>query len=66
MTVDALHAAEIVLTVPSPEAVTREPDEVARVVGRRDQPLLVVVAAETLLDATGRVSRSIVLRIAAA
>jgi hypothetical protein len=66
----------IVLSVPSPETFTREPDEVRRVIDRAgggDEPLFVVVeAAEELrddelavvLDAADHTSRPVVLHIA--
>jgi hypothetical protein len=66
-----------VLSVASPEALTRDPEQVHRVIdeaGTGTQPLVVVVEAadelrddelDPLLDAAARSSRSIILRIAA-
>jgi hypothetical protein len=66
---------EVVLSVPSPEALARDADEVRRVIagaGTGVAPLVVVVeAAEELRDdelasiveAAGRTSRSVILRI---
>jgi hypothetical protein len=68
-------AGEIVLSVPSPETLAREPDEVRRVIARAGpgtEPLVVVVeAAEELrdeelagvLDAAQRSPRPVILRI---
>jgi Zn-dependent M28 family amino/carboxypeptidase len=68
-------AGQVVLSVPSPEALSREADEVRRVVGQAGtgvEPLVVVVeAAEELredelaavLDAAGHASRAVILRI---
>jgi hypothetical protein len=68
-------AGEIVLSVPSPAALSREPDVVRRVVaeaGTGTQPLVVEVeAAEALteaelklvLDAAGRAHRPVILRV---
>jgi hypothetical protein len=68
-------AGEVVLSVPSPEALARDADEVRRVIGGAGtgvEPLVVVVeAAEELrddeldpvLDAAGRASRPVILRI---
>jgi hypothetical protein len=68
-------AGEVVLSVPSPEALAREADEVRRVIARAGtgvEPLVVVVeAAEELredelaaiLDAAGHTSRPVILRI---
>jgi hypothetical protein len=70
-------AGEVVLSVPSPEALARQADEVSRVVrraGEGTEPLVVVVeAAEELRDdelapllaAAGRSSRAVILRIMA-
>ena len=70
-------AGEGVLNVPSPEALTREPAELRRVIdgaGPGVEPLVVVVeAAEELredelaaiVDAARRTRRSVILRIAA-
>jgi len=66
---------EVVMSVPSPEALAREADEVRRVIaqaGTGDEPLVVVVeAAEELRDeelapvlrATGHTSRPVILRV---
>jgi hypothetical protein len=71
---DPPAAGEVVLSVPSPEALTRDPGEVRRVIaeaGTGTEPLVVVVqAAEELrddelavvLDAAGRSSRPVILR----
>jgi hypothetical protein len=68
-------AGQVVLSVPSPETLTREPDEVRRVIdgaGDGAEPLVVVVeAAEELrddelavvLDAADRARRPVVLRV---
>jgi hypothetical protein len=66
---------QVVLSLPSPEALEREADEVRRVIGGAGtgiEPLVVVVeAAEELreqelaplLDASGHTSRAVILRI---
>ena len=66
---------QIVLSVPSPEGLAREPDEVHRVItqaGTGAEPLVVVVeAAEELrddelaavLEAAGHSSRPVILRV---
>ena len=71
------EAGEVVLSVLSPEALTREPDEVRDVIERapdRRKPLLIVVeAAEELredelavvLDAAARAQRRVILRVMA-
>jgi hypothetical protein len=68
-------AGEVVLSVPSPEALAREADEVRRVItgaGTGVEPIVVVVeAAEELRDdelaaiveAAARTSRAVILRI---
>jgi hypothetical protein len=68
-------AGEVVLSVPSPEALAREADEVRRVIrgaGTGVEPLVVVVEAaeelrddelDAVLDAAGRTSRPVILRI---
>lgn len=68
-------AGEIVLSVPSPETLAREPDEIRRVIahaGQGAEPLVVVVeAAEELrgeelagvLEAAQGSSRAVILRI---
>jgi hypothetical protein len=72
---DAPAAGEIVLSVPSPEALSREADEVRRVLARAGtgvEPLVVVVeAAEelredelaTVVEATQHASRAVILRV---
>jgi len=69
------EAGEVVLSVPSPEAFGREPDEVRRVIrqaGTGTEPLIVEVeGAETLRDeeiaavvaAAEHTSRAVILRI---
>jgi len=66
---------EVVLSVPSPEALARQADEVRRVIahaGTGEEPLVVVVeAAEELRDeelapvveAAGHTSRPVILRV---
>ena len=66
----------IVLSVPSPETLTRQPDDVRRVIdgaGAGDEPLVVVIeAAEELRDdelavvlaAADRTERAVVLHVA--
>jgi hypothetical protein len=66
---------EVVLSVPSPEALRRQADEVRRVIaqaGTGDEPLVIVVeAAEELrdeelapvLEAVGHTSRPVILRV---
>jgi hypothetical protein len=68
-------AGQVVLSVPSPETLTREPEEVRRVIDRAGsgvEPLVVVVeAAEELredelavvLDAADRSPRPVILRV---
>jgi hypothetical protein len=68
-------AGEVVLSLPSPEALAREADEVRRVIGQAGtgvEPLVIVVeAAEELredelaavLDAAGHASRAVILRV---
>jgi hypothetical protein len=68
-------AGQVVLSVPSPEALEREAAEIRRVIGQAGtgtEPLVVVVeAAEELgeaevaavLNAAGRTSRAVILRI---
>jgi hypothetical protein len=70
-------AGEIVMSVPSPEALAREPDEVRDVIDRTaddHQPLVIIVeAAEELreeelavvLDAAERAHRHVIVRIMA-
>ena len=71
------EAGQVVLSVPSPETLAREPDDVRRVIDRAGdgvEPLVVVVeAAEELRDeelsavieAADRTRRPVILRIAA-
>ncbi len=68
-------AGEVVLSVPSPETLAREPDEVHRVIadaGTGVEPLVLVVeAAEELreeelavvFEAAGHAPRAVILRI---
>ncbi|HSZ05448.1 MAG TPA: hypothetical protein VK778_09645 [Solirubrobacteraceae bacterium] len=72
---EAAAAGQVVLSVPSPEALQREADEVRRVIahaGTGIEPLVIVVeAAEELreeelaavLDAAGHTSRAVILRV---
>jgi len=68
------EAGEVVMSVPSPEALTRERQEVGDVVARADgdePPVIVVAAAEELredelavvLDAARRADRQVILRV---
>jgi len=69
-------AGQVVFSVPSPEALTREQDEVRRVIDRAgtgDEPLVVVVEAAdelrddelaVVLDAADRAPRPVVLHVA--
>jgi hypothetical protein len=71
------EAGEIVLSVPSPEALTREADEVRDVIKQapeRHRPLVIIVeAAEELreeelavvLDAAARAQRRVIVRVMA-
>jgi Zn-dependent M28 family amino/carboxypeptidase len=68
-------AGQVVLSLPSPEALAREAAEVRRVIGQAGtgvEPLVIVVeAAEELrqdelaavLDAAGHTSRAVILRV---
>jgi hypothetical protein len=72
---EALAGGEVVLSVPSPQTLTREPDELERVVARAgtgQEPLVVEVeAAEELteaelklvLDVAARADRPVILRV---
>lgn len=72
---EASSAGEVVLSVPAPESLTREDDEVRRVIGEAGTgtaPLIIVIeAAEQLtdeelaavLDAVGHASRPVILRV---
>ena len=74
---EAPEAGQVVLSVPSPETLAREPDDVRRVIagaGTGVEPLVVVVeAAEQLredelaavVDAARRTPRTVILRVAA-
>ena len=74
---EAPEEGQVVLSVASPEALARDPQEVHRVIedaGTGTQPLVVVVEAadelrddelDPLLDAAARSPRSVILRIAA-
>jgi hypothetical protein len=68
-------AGEVVLSVPSPEALAREPDEVRRVIARAGtgtEPLVVVVETAdevredelaAVLAAAAHTSRGVILRV---
>lgn len=68
-------AGEVVLSVPSPETLAREPEQVKRVLshaGPGTEPLVVVIEAAdelrdeelaAVLDAASRVSRAVILRV---
>jgi archaeosine-15-forming tRNA-guanine transglycosylase len=72
---EASAAGEVVLSVPSPEALVREAEEIRRVLARAGkgvEPLVVVVeAAEELredeltaiVEAAGHSSRAVILRV---
>ena len=72
---EAAGAGQVVLSVPSPEALRREPEEASRVIARAGEgvePLVIVVeAAEQLredelasvLEAARRSRRSVILRV---
>ena len=72
---DAPHGGEVVLSYPAPESLSREADEVRRVIARAGggvEPLIVVIeAAEEFLDeelapvlaATEHVTRPVILRV---
>ena len=72
---DAPAAGQVVLSVPSPEALRRQADEVHRVIdaaGTSTEPIVVVVeAAEELredelavvINAAGRAPRPVILRV---
>lgn len=71
------RAGQLVLSVPSPEALARQSDDVRRVIDRAGEgvePLVVVVEAAdelrddelaAVLDAARRTARSVILRVAA-
>jgi hypothetical protein len=66
---------EVVLSVPSPETLTREPDEVRRVIahaGTGIEPLVLVVEAgeelrdeelAAVVEAAGHTERAVILRV---
>jgi len=68
-------AGEVVMSVPSPETLTREPDEVRRVIdhaGTGVEPLVVVIEAAdelrddelaVVLDAAEHTPRALILRV---
>jgi hypothetical protein len=72
---EAAAAGQVLLSVPSPEALEREAAEVRRVIGRAGsgvEPVVVVVEAaeqlreqelQAVLDAVGHTSRAVILRI---
>jgi|SRR5271166_3404209 len=72
---EAPAAGQVVLSVPSPEALRREADEVRRVIGRAGtgvEPLVVVVEAaeelrdeelDALLAAAKHTARAVILRV---
>jgi hypothetical protein len=72
---DPPAAGQIVLSVPSPETLAREAEEVRRVIahaGAADEPIVVVVEAaeelrddelEPVLDAAARAERPVILRV---
>jgi len=74
---EAAGAGQIVLSLPSPEALARDPETVRRVIGQAGtgtEPLVVVIEAAdelreeqlaTMLDATGHTSRAVILRVIA-
>jgi len=73
--IDPPPAGEVVMSVPSPASLAREPDEVRRVIdraGRGVEPIVIVVeAAEEFLDeelapvieAADRAPRPVILRV---
>jgi hypothetical protein len=72
---EATTAGEVILSVPSPEALERDAAGVRRVIARAGtgvEPLVVVVEAadelreeelRAVLDATGHASRAVILRV---
>jgi hypothetical protein len=72
---EASAAGQVVLSVPSPEALKREPRDVRRAIGQAGtgtEPLIVAVEAaeqlreeelDLLLDAARRSSRAVIVRI---
>ena len=71
------EAGEVVLSVPSPETLTREADDVRRVIGQAGtgtEPLVILVEAadelreeelEAALEAAERTARPVILRVIA-
>jgi hypothetical protein len=74
---EAAAAGEVLLSLPSPEALARESDSVRRVIGQAGtgtEPIVVVIEAaeelrqeelEALLSAAGHTPRAVILRIIA-
>ncbi|HEX4008432.1 MAG TPA: hypothetical protein VHX62_00405 [Solirubrobacteraceae bacterium] len=74
---EAAAAGEILLSLPSPEALARDADSVRRVIGQAGtstEPILVVIEAaeelrqeelDALLSAAGHTARAVILRIIA-
>jgi hypothetical protein len=74
---EAAAAGQVVLSLPSPEGLARDPDSIRRVIGQAGtgtEPLVVVIeAAEELreeelaavLHAAGHTSRAVILRVIA-
>jgi hypothetical protein len=72
---ESIAAGQVVLSLPSPEALERESVEVRRVIGQAGtgvEPLVIVVEAaeelrtvelETVLDAAQHTTRAVILRI---
>jgi hypothetical protein len=72
---EALAAGQVVMSLPSPEALAREAGEVRRVIGRAGtgvEPLVIVVVAAAelreeelaaALDAADRTPRAVILRV---
>jgi hypothetical protein len=73
--IDPPAAGQIVLSVPSPETLAREPESVHAAVGgagRADEPIVVVIEVaeelrddelQPLLDAAGRARRPVIVRV---
>jgi hypothetical protein len=74
---EAAAAGQVVLSLPSPEGLARDPDSVRRVIGQAGtgtEPLVVVIEAAqelreaelaAVLDAAGHTSRAVILRVIA-
>jgi len=74
---EAAAAGQVLLSLPSPQALVREADSVARVIGQAGtgaEPIVVVVEAaeellqeqlDPLLTAAGHTSRAVILRVIA-